>query len=143
VKGLRIGILEEGFAEPIEPRVAEGVVAAISTLENLGAEVTKISIPKHAQIDRAYAALVFEGARAIHNVGFFGIGAKSYYPASIIAAVDRMWREHGDMMPAHARLSSTTWSRNCPDATTMAARMPRRTTQAGLCGRVRPRHSEG
>ena len=51
-----------------------------------------------------YAALVFEGARAIHDVGFFGIGAKSYYPASIIPAVDRMWREHGDMMPARTRL---------------------------------------
>ena len=30
VRGLRIGILEEGFAEPIEPGVAEGVLAAVA-----------------------------------------------------------------------------------------------------------------
>ena len=105
VRGLRIGILEEGFAEPIEPDVAAGVLAAVSTLEELGAEVTRISVPQHAQIDSVYAALVFEGARAIYDVGFFGIGAKTYYPASIITAIDRMWRTHGDMMQPRTKLS--------------------------------------
>ena len=105
VRGLRIGILEEGFAEPIEPEVAEGVLAAIATLEKLGAEVTRISVPQHAQIDSVYAALVFEGARAIHDIGFFGIGAKTYYPASVITAIDRMWRAHGDMLPPRTKLN--------------------------------------
>lgn len=105
VKGLRIGILEEGFAEPIEPGVAEGVLAAVSTLEKLGAEISRISVPQHAQMDSVYAALVFEGARAIFDVGFFGIGAKAYYPASIITAMDRMWRLHGDMMQPRTRLN--------------------------------------
>ncbi len=105
VRGLRIGILEEGFAEPIEAGVAEGVLAAVSTLEGLGAEVSRISVPQHAQIDAVYAALVLEGARAIHDTGFFGIGAKAYYPASIITAIDRMWRAHGDMMPPRTKLS--------------------------------------
>jgi amidase len=98
VRGLKIGILEEGFAEPIEPEVAAGVLAAVSTLEKLGAEVTRVSVPQHAQIGSVYAALVFEGARAVYDVGFFGSGAKTYYPASIITAMDRMLREHGDMM---------------------------------------------
>lgn len=105
VKGLRIGILEEGFAEPIEPAVAEGVLSAVSTLEKLGAEVSRISVPQHAQIDSVYAALVFEGARAIYDVGFFGTGAKAYYPASIITAIDRMWRHHGDMMQPRTKLN--------------------------------------
>jgi amidase len=104
VKGLRIGILEEGFAEPIEPSVAEGVLAAISTLEKLGAEVSRISVPQHAQLDSAYAALVFEGQRALFDTGFFGIGAKAYYPASIVTAIDRMWRHHGDMMQPRNKL---------------------------------------
>jgi amidase len=105
VRGLRIGILEEGFAEPIEPEVAAGVMAAVSTLEKIGAEVSRISVPQHAQIDSVYAALVFEGARAIYDVGFFGIGAKAYYPASIITAIDRMWRAHGDMMQPRTKLN--------------------------------------
>jgi hypothetical protein len=63
-------------------------------------------------------ALVFEGARAIPDVGFFGIGAKTYYPASIITAIDRMWREHGDMLftwslVAHAHLRDCRPSSAC------------------------------
>lgn len=105
VKGLRIGILEEGFAEPIEQGVADGVLAAVATLEKLGAEVMRISVPQHAQMDRVYAALVFEGARAVYDVGFFGMGAKAYYPASIITAMDRMWRYHGDLMQPRTKLN--------------------------------------
>jgi len=41
VRGLKIGILQEGFAEPIEPEVAAGVLKAVSTLEKLGAEVKR------------------------------------------------------------------------------------------------------
>jgi amidase len=104
-RGVRIGILEEGFAEPIELGVAEGVMTAVSTLERLGAEVSRISVPQHAQIDSVYAALVLEGARAIHDVGFFGVGAKGYYPASVITAIDRMWRQHGDMLPPRTKVN--------------------------------------
>ena len=105
VRGLRIGILEEGFAEPIEAGVAQGVLAAVATLEKLGAEVSRVSVPQHAQIDRAYAGLVFEGARAVFDVGFFGMGAKGYYPASVITAIDRMWRHHGDMMQPRSKMN--------------------------------------
>ncbi len=105
VRGLRIGILEEGFVEPIEPGVTAGVLAAVSTLQKLGAEVSRISVPQHAQIGSAYAALVFEGARAVFDTGFYGHGAKAYYPASVITAIDRMWRYHGDMLPPRTKLN--------------------------------------
>jgi amidase len=48
---------------------------------------------------------VYEGQKALYDTGFFGIGAKTYYPASIITAIDRMWREHGDMMQPRTKLS--------------------------------------
>ncbi len=105
VKGLRIGILEEGFAEPIEPGVKQGVLEAIAVLERLGAEVIRISVPAHAHMDAAYAALVFEGTKAIHDTGFSGAGAKTYYPATTIAAIDRMWTQHADMMQPRAKLN--------------------------------------
>jgi len=105
VKGLKIGILCEGFADPIEPEVSAGILKAISTLEKLGAEIKKVSIPAHAEISSAYAALNFEGSRALYDTGFYGIGAKTYYPASIITAIDRMWRDNGNMMPPRAKLN--------------------------------------
>jgi amidase len=105
VKGLRIGILEEGFADPIDPAVAQGVMDAIGVLEKLGAEIVRISVPAHAQIDAAYAALVFEGTKAIHDAGFSGAWAKTYYPATTIVAIERMWREHADMMQPRSKLN--------------------------------------
>jgi amidase len=90
---------------PSKPEVSEGVLSAISTLERLGAEVTRISVPEHAQVDVPYAALVYEGARAVFDVGFYGVGAKTYYPASIITAIERMWRDHGDLMPPRTKLN--------------------------------------
>jgi amidase len=129
VRGLRIGILEEGFAQPIEPGVTEGVLAAVSVLEKLGAEVSRISVPQHAQIDSVYAALVLEGARSIHDTSIFGIGAKTYYPASIITAIDRMWRAHGDLMPPRTKLSH------------LVAELSRRTYHGGVYAKahnVRP-----
>ena len=105
VKGLKIGILEEGFADPIEPGVKQGVLDAIGVLERLGAEVVRISLPEHAQIDAAYAALVFEGTKAIHDTGFSGAGARTYYPTTTIVAIERMWREHADMMQPRTKLN--------------------------------------
>ena len=107
-KGLRIGILEEGFAEPNEPDVAAGVMAAIATLEKMGAEVRRISLPAHQEISAAYAGLVFEGGLALYQTGFFGTGAKTYYPASVITAISRMWAQHADLMPPRSKLNLLT-----------------------------------
>lgn len=105
VKGLRIGILEEGFADPIEPEVGAGVMAAIGVLERLGAEVRRISVPAHTELSAAYAGLVFEGALALFQTGFFGTGAKTYYPVPVITAISRMWAQHADLLPARTKMN--------------------------------------
>ncbi len=38
-------------------------------------------------------------------MGFVGVGAKTYYPASIIVAMDRMWRAQADMMQPRSKLN--------------------------------------
>jgi len=45
VKGMRIGLPKEYFAEGLEPRVKEKVEAAIKKLESLGAKTVEISLP--------------------------------------------------------------------------------------------------
>ena len=48
LKGIKVGVLEEGFSDPgTNPNVATASRAAIIKLEKLGAEVKEISIPLH------------------------------------------------------------------------------------------------
>ena len=142
VRGLRIGILEEGFAEPIEPEVAEGVLAAVSTLEKLGAEVSRISVPQHAQIDSAYAALVLEGARAIHDVGLL-----RHRREDLLSRLDHH-RDRPDVARAR-RHAAAAHQAQPPGRGIVAAQLPRRRVcqgaqrAAGLCRGVRPRAGEG
>lgn len=105
IDGLRIGIVEEGFAEPIEPGVSSCVLAAIEVLEKAGASVTRVSIPEHQAMDAVYAALVIEGARAVLDTSFFGMWTKTYYPKSVITAIDKMMRGHVDLLPARTKLN--------------------------------------
>ena len=62
-------------------------------------------MPAHHELSAAYAGLVFEGGLALFQTGFFGTGAKTYYPASVITAIDRMWRLHADLLPPRAKLN--------------------------------------
>ncbi|MCU1500908.1 MAG: hypothetical protein JWM12_262, partial [Ilumatobacteraceae bacterium] len=104
VKGLRIGILDQGFAEPIQPEVAEAVLEAIRVLERAGAEVTKVSVPEHAQMDALYQTLSLEGCRALFDAGFYGVGHNTYYPQATITAVGRLWHDSTDVLPARTKL---------------------------------------
>jgi amidase len=105
VAGVRIGILDEGFDEPIDPGVRDGVLAAIDVLAAAGADVTRVSIPQHGGMSDAYAALTLEGAKAIADTSFYGSGSKTYYPPATIVAMNRLWRDHPDMFNSGIRLN--------------------------------------
>lgn len=105
VNGLRIGILREGFAEPIQPEVAASVRAAVGVLERAGATVTEVSIPEHARTDAAYQTLSLEGSKAVFDYGLWGVGYKGYYPQSTVAAIGRLWHDRIDVLPARTKLN--------------------------------------
>jgi amidase len=92
VKGVRIGVLEEGFEGPLEPDVREAVMMAVAELEAAGAEVTKVSVPEHGTARIAQQAMGPEGSLGMAQVGFMGAFSRTYYPTSIITAVHRMNR---------------------------------------------------
>jgi amidase len=104
VSGLRLGILEEGF-EDAEVDVHDRVMAAVDVLSRAGATVSKVSIPEHHAIRAAHAALSGEGALAIFKTGFFGAFTKTYYPASLIAAINQMWAAQADVLTPRSKLS--------------------------------------
>ncbi|MCI2415897.1 amidase family protein [Saccharopolyspora sp. K220] len=104
VAGIRIGVLGEGFDEA-EPDVRDAVMAAVDVLAGAGAEVSKVSIPEHRAVHTAANALGAEGMRALFDTGFFGMFTKTYYPASLIAAINRMWAREADLLHPRTKLN--------------------------------------
>ena len=104
ISGLRVGVLEEGFVDA-EADVRELVTAAVDILAEAGADVSKVSIPEHLDLRAAYAALTGEGALAVFNTGFFGAFTRTYYPASIITAINKMWDSQADVLAPRSKLS--------------------------------------
>jgi len=104
VSGLRIGILDEGFAGAQEG-VSDLVHAAVAVLSDAGAKVETVSVAQHLTINRAARALQPEGSKAVFDTGFFGSFTKTHYPASLIAAVNRVWAEQPDLLLPRTKLN--------------------------------------
>lgn len=64
IEGLRIGVLEEGFDEPVQPGVCAAVVEAVGVLADLGADVRAVSVPEHRTAHTALSVIVAHGVRA-------------------------------------------------------------------------------
>jgi amidase len=104
VSGLRIGVLEEGF-DDAEADVRDPVMAAVDVLARLGANISKVSIPQHHVVRKAQAALTGEGALALFKTGFFGAFTRTYYPAPVIAAINKLWDTQADALAPRTKLS--------------------------------------
>ena len=104
VSGLRIGVLQEGF-DDAEHDVRDLVLAAVDVLAKAGAAVAKVSIPAHHAVRTAQAALSGEGALAVFKTGFFGAFTRTYYPVSVIAAINKLWATQADVLAPRTKLS--------------------------------------
>src|SRR5262245_34304550 len=104
VRGVRIGVLQEGF-EDAQDDVRDLVLAAVDLLARKGAEVSKVSIPAHHAIRTAQAALSNEGALAVFKTGFFGAFTRTYYPAPIVTAINTLWATQADVLAPRTKLS--------------------------------------
>lgn len=104
VTGLRLGVLQEGFDEA-DAVVRDLVMAAVEVLAKAGAEISKVSVPAHHAIRTAQAALSGEGALAVLQTGFFGAFTRTYYPASIITAINKLWATQADLLAPRTKLS--------------------------------------
>jgi amidase len=102
VKGVRIGVLEEGFLDA-EPDVRDAVLAAVDVLVAAGATATRISVPEHTAACLAVQnGLGPEGNRAIFDIGFFGAFARTYYPGTWMARTYSLFHDNTDhLMPSN------------------------------------------
>jgi amidase len=103
VAGLRIGLLDEGFAEA-DPEVKELVLRAVDVLRDAGASVRCISVPEHCHVRYAHEALMAEGALALFNSSYFSAFTRTYYPTDVIAALNTFWSAHADVLAPRTKL---------------------------------------
>src|SRR5262245_21672366 len=104
VNGVRRGVVEEGF-DDAEPDVRDIVLSAVDTLARKGAVVSKLSVPAHHAVRTAQMALSNEGALAVFRTGFFGAFTRTYYPAPVVAAINRLWTSQADVLAPRTKLS--------------------------------------
>ena len=100
VKGLRIGLLGEGFGmEGAEPDVEAAVVEAVATLERAGATVEQVSVGIHRQVGLVQAAMRSEGWKRQYDSNLAISSPGTYYPLSLMQAFGRFKRSHGHQLP--------------------------------------------
>lgn len=97
VKGLRIGVVKEGFRHANSEEDVDTLVSkAADKLRSLGAVVEDVSIPMHLSAGAIWSAIAHEGAtvQMMHGNGF-GFNWKGLYVTSLMRAHDA-WRVRAD-----------------------------------------------
>ncbi|MFU8926622.1 amidase [Acinetobacter puyangensis] len=99
VKGLKIGIVREGFELPnMDSRVAETVRHAAAEFEKLGAIVEEISLPEHYLAGALWSPIGCEGltAQMMHGNGM-GFNWKGQYDIRLMDK-HKDWRKQADKL---------------------------------------------
>jgi amidase len=107
-KGLRIGVLQEGFGHRnSEPDVDRKVRAAAERFKSLGASVAEISVPEHQTMGFPVWAAIRGDAACVTllEMNGFGINHDSFYPLSVIQAAMK-WRDHADEFADTLKIAS-------------------------------------
>jgi amidase len=106
VKGLRIGLLQEGWGvEGGDPAVDEAVMEAVRTLERAGARVERVSVPLHTKALPALLPIYLEGGKRMYDTHFGGSFAKTYYPSSLISIFGRLKQSHARELSPNLKLN--------------------------------------
>ena len=90
-RGLRVGILREGFGHPeSDPAVDAKVRATIEALAKIGVEAEETSVPWHLDGPHVWSGIILEGAAEMMLKGY-GVGNNihGYYPLSMQEAFAR------------------------------------------------------
>lgn len=106
VKGLKIGVVTEGFGLPgSEKDVDDSVRAAGDKLAKLGAKVSEVSIPWHAMGAAIWTPIALEGLQwqMMHGNGM-GMNWKGLYTTSLLDA-HANWRDRADELSDSLKVS--------------------------------------
>jgi amidase len=106
VKGLKIGVVREGFGHPnSEKDVDVKVKKAVKLFEKLGAKVTEMSVPLHAMGGAIWSPIALEGATELMMRGNgMGTNWRGLYTTSLLDAHSG-WRHRADELSDTLKVS--------------------------------------
>jgi amidase len=112
-KGLKIGVVKEGFDQTVrqdlglpgsEAVVDRKVKAAVKQLEKRGAIVSEVSIPMHPDGVNLWHGIILEGANAgVWRGNGGGFGWLGFYNTKLIETYGRAWRSQPNDLPVTAK----------------------------------------
>jgi len=106
VKGLRIGLLEEGWGvKGGDAAVDEAAMEAVRALERAGATVQRVSVPLHTKALSALLPIYLEGGKRMYDTHLGGSFAKTYYPSSLISIFGRLMQSHARELSPNLKLN--------------------------------------
>ncbi|MCF7548577.1 amidase [Pseudonocardia sp. WMMC193] len=99
-KGLRVGVVAEGFGHPeSEPETDETVRSAIAALSDAGMVVSEVSIPWHRHGAALWNVASTEGAASqMIDLSGYGLNWKGRYDPDLMAHYGQRWRDDGSRM---------------------------------------------
>ena len=106
VRGLRIGVVQEGFElKESEPDVDAAVHNAVKVLEGLGVEVSEVSIPAHREAGGIIAwAIAAEGGTAGFHSNGAGYHQKGLHNVGLTTAIGKSRRTQGNDFPPSVKI---------------------------------------
>lgn len=106
LRGLRIGLLKEGFGhEGAEPDVEAAVRVAVNVLRDGGASVEEVSNPSHLKAGGIAWALFTEGMSALLRGNGLGHHWQGFYDVHLGAELGTRRRERGQGFPPTLKLA--------------------------------------
>lgn len=96
IKGLRIGVVEEGFDTPASMKVVnDAVKEAVNYLGHLGANVENVSIPQHRSVMPIWTAIAVEGGLDAFYHGLSPYGTKAWYNTRQMSLMSKSIKTNG------------------------------------------------
>lgn len=100
VSNMSIGVLKEGFEhEENDPEVNEVVREAVADLEELGVDVTEVSVPRHLDSRALHMALGGYGVGQVLQQNAIGVGFQGWYDTNAMEFLGRAFDSNFSDLP--------------------------------------------